>query len=311
MAFPPDRPLRCTYVPKKTSGTTPKFDCRLEGGEIVKVKYGANPEVPAEIAATRLLAALGFAADHVSHVVDLECLGCPPHPFRTRQIAEMFFLVPVLDWTIDVRRKRTFDHVAVERKFHAAPIEAGEVTGWEWADLDRVDASKGGAGRAELDALRLIAVVLGHWDNKASNQRLVCLDRLDTGNDNAAVPCRQPILMLQDLGATFGPNKLNHRSWAETAIWEPGDGKCVATMASLPYDGATFRPVAISEEGRSLLVRKLSLLHESDLHALFLDAGFPDPVTGQRRAEDVSPWVRTFQQKVDDLAKHPPCPSAP
>ena len=30
--------------------------------------------------------------------------------------------------------------------------------------------------RADLDALRLLARVLAHWDNKSENQRLVCLD---------------------------------------------------------------------------------------------------------------------------------------
>jgi hypothetical protein len=40
--------------------------------------------------------------------------------------------------------------------------------------LPLVDPAKGGATRAELDALRLTAILLGHWDNKASNQRLVC-----------------------------------------------------------------------------------------------------------------------------------------
>ena len=38
-----------------------------------------------------------------------------------------------------------------------------------------VDPSKGGAPRAHVDALRLLAVFLAHWDNKAENQRLVCL----------------------------------------------------------------------------------------------------------------------------------------
>lgn len=311
--FPARQPLECTYVPKPISGTTPKFDCRLSSGEVVKVKYGANPEVPAEVAATRLLTSLGFAADHVEHVAEVACLGCPPHPFRTRQLAEMLFLAGPLERSLNYGRMRTFDHVAVERKFDAEPITAGEVSGWQWSDLDRVDSSQGGAGRAELDALRLIAVLLAHWDNKPSNQRLVCLDARrgdDTTDGDTGAPseCQRPLLMLQDLGATFGPKKLNHRNWARTPIWESPDG-CVATMASLPYNGATFQRRAISEEGRALLVARLSRLADAEMHALFREAAFPDAVSGDARAADVSPWVRTLQQKIREIADHPPCVS--
>ncbi|HUF25241.1 MAG TPA: hypothetical protein VMN81_14000, partial [Vicinamibacterales bacterium] len=36
MAEGPD--IECRYKPKTTSGTTPKFDCELPGGDVVKVK---------------------------------------------------------------------------------------------------------------------------------------------------------------------------------------------------------------------------------------------------------------------------------
>lgn len=308
-AFPAGQPLRCTYIPKPNSGTTPKFDCRLADGEVVKVKYGNNPEVPAEVAATSFLVALGFAVDHVSLVDDVECVGCPPHPYRTRQLAEMLFLSAVLDRSLDFGESRHYRHAAVERKFDAEPIEAGDVEGWQWSDLDLVDDAQGGASRAELDALRLVAVLLAHWDNKPSNQRLVCLDprRDDDAGDDAGT-CRQPLLMLQDLGATFGPKKLNHANWSRTPIWEAGQ-HCVATMASLPYNGATFRPVTISEDGRRLLTSRLSRLTEDEMHALFRAAGFPDAATGAPRAADVTPWVRTLQEKIAAIANHPPCPS--
>lgn len=304
------QPLRCTYVPKPNSGTTPKFDCRLADGDVVKIKYGNNPEVPAEVAATTFLRTLGFAADDVSLVTDVECIGCPPHPYRTRQLAEMLFLSGVLDRSLNFSESRRYTHVAVERKFDAEPIEAGDVKGWQWSDLDLVDEAQGGAPRAELDALRLVAVLLAHWDNKPSNQRLVCLDpgREDDGGDDST-ECRQPLLMLQDLGATFGPKKLDHANWSQTPVWE-SDGTCVATMASLPYNGATFRPVAISEDGRRLLAGRLARLSEDEMHALFRKAGFPDADTGTPRAVDVSPWVRTLQEKIAAIANHAPCPSA-
>src|SRR5437870_7005896 len=57
--------IRCRYVYTRISGTTPKFDCTLDDGERIRVKYG-SPEVHAQVAATELLATLGFGADDVS-----------------------------------------------------------------------------------------------------------------------------------------------------------------------------------------------------------------------------------------------------
>ena len=58
--------------------------------------------------------------------------------------------------------------------------------GWAWYELESIDGSVG-ATHAELDALRLAAIVLAHWDNKAANQRLVCLSQ-----DDVTTPCSQP-----------------------------------------------------------------------------------------------------------------------
>ena len=60
--FPVDAVVPCRFKPGGVGGNTPKFDCELESGEKVRVKYGRdNPEVFAEVIATRLLSALGFA----------------------------------------------------------------------------------------------------------------------------------------------------------------------------------------------------------------------------------------------------------
>jgi hypothetical protein len=131
----------------------------------------------------------------------------------------MLFLSGVYDRFLAGESRRTYRHVAVERKFDAPSIEAGDVSGWEWSELDRVDPSLGGASPADLDALRLVAVLLAHWDNKPSNQRLVCLDgrRDEKGESQSPGPCQRPLLMLHDLGATFGPKKLDHAGWTRTS----------------------------------------------------------------------------------------------
>jgi hypothetical protein len=300
----------CDYVPKAVSGTTPKFDCRLPAGEMVKVKYGRTPEVHAEVAATRLLAALGFAADHVSFVRELQCRGCPPAPYRTRQVAELFFLSRLVDWFADSDAFRTYRDVAVERKFEGDGIEAAGFKGWQWAELDLVKPERGGAGRGELDALRLMAVVLGHWDNKSSNQRLVCLD---TGDDSSAgqQACAKPLLMLQDLGSTFGPRKLNQERWSRAPVFIDAE-RCVVSMRDMPYDGATFVDATISEAGRSLLARRLRSLSDAQIQALFLGAAFPDPdgdASQREQPTDVSDWVRTLKDKIAQVAERAPCPA--
>ena len=82
-------PLTCRYLSEAPSGTSAKFDCVLDGGEIIKVKYGRNSEIHAETAATRLLATLGFAADHVRIVPLVRCYGCPRFPFLATQLLSL------------------------------------------------------------------------------------------------------------------------------------------------------------------------------------------------------------------------------
>ena len=64
----------------------PKFDCVLRNGDVVKVKYGRNPEVHGEAAASRLLTALGFGADSNYLIEHLRCYGCPRFPFQTTMV---------------------------------------------------------------------------------------------------------------------------------------------------------------------------------------------------------------------------------
>ena len=71
-----------------------------------KVKYGGTPEIPSEIAATRLLHALGFGADRVSRVDVVRCHGCPIQPFHTRALLEMLNLDGYVDKRIDYSSSR-------------------------------------------------------------------------------------------------------------------------------------------------------------------------------------------------------------
>jgi hypothetical protein len=290
--------VSCEFVPKKISGTTPKFDCRQKNGDVVKIKYGWSPERYGEVAATKLLAALGFGADRVEFVEHVRCFGCPKWPFEMRILAEQFFLAGAFERGLNYKSSHEFDWATIEHKAKGREVEVDDFEGWDWRELALVKTSAGGATPEELDALRLISVFLAHWDNKNTNQRLLCKDEA----------CKTPLLILQDMGATFGPTKVNYDAWSALPIWKDAAG-CVVSMETLPYEGVLFPPVQISEGGRALLAARLKKMSEAQIHALFRGARFPDPVSGNAPAHDLTPWVRAFQKKVREIADRPPCPS--
>jgi hypothetical protein len=302
----PDGLLECRFVPEPVSGTTPKFDCELPNGEVVKVKYGSTPERHGEVAATRLLAALGFGADRVEFVDRLRCVGCPPMPFALAQLADLFMLPGLVTWGADAGRSRDFERVTVERTLPGRKVEVGDLEGWGFFELDVVDASAGGATREEVDALRLMAIFLAHWDNKTANQRLTCLDDPDGPKD---ATCATPLVMLQDVGATFGPSKADWRGWQDAPLWaDAGQESCRVSMAAMPYNGGTFVPVDISEGGRQLLAGRLRQLDARQIAELFEAARFPDAGSGGDAG--VEAWVALFLERVSRLADRPPCPSS-
>ncbi len=305
--------VNCEFVPKKVSGTTPKFDCRLASGEVVKIKYGWSPERHGEVAATRLLNALGFGADRVSMVEHVRCNGCPRWPFETRILAEQFFLAGLFERSVNDERAREFEWASIEHKIPGREIEVGEFKGWDWRELALVDRAAGGASDAELDALRLMAVFLAHWDNKATNQRLVCAgpdtsEKQDLEDPESSGTCKTPLLILQDVGATFGPTKVKYGAWAALPVWKD-PARCIVSMETLPYNGILFPPIPISEGGRSLLAARLRKLSDAQIYAIFQGARFPDPVTEEVPARDLTPWVQAVQKKVREIADHTPCPS--
>ncbi len=303
---PPTAPhIDCRFALSDLGGTTPKFHCLLDGGDEIRAKYGIGSEIPAEAAATRLLSALGFGADNVMLVERLRCHGCPKEPFVTSKVVEATGTEGVYERVVDPDGYEEFEWAAVESRFDAASIEAEEKKGWAFFELDTVDPAKGGAPRAHVDALRLIAVFLAHWDNKADNQRLVCLS--EDWPDGR--PCREPFLLLQDVGATFGPKKVDLAAWEKAALWEDR-ATCTVTMKEMPYNGGTFRSTRISESGRRLLVGLLAQLTDQQLVDLFSGARFDQPRRPLMQTAPVPDWVHAFKGRVAAISEGPPCPDA-
>ena len=302
-AFPPEALVRCAYVrpPDGTPlGRTPKFLCRdVHAGrdEVLLIKWGAdNGEVYAEVASSRLLWALGFPADHM-YPVRVECAGCPEDPWGTVE--------PEPGTT------RTFTPAVVKRPFPGRTIEEYADQGWTWKELEQADPAVGGAPRAHVDALRLLAAFLQHRDSKPGNQVLVCPERAvvpeddddaDDLDEDDEMDCREPVAVVGDLGSTLGgparvfTHKMALEAWAGTPVWKD-PRRCIANLTAELAATDGLEDPAIGEEGRRFLSTLLDALDDRQVRAIFTVA------RGASRG-GVSGWVAAFERRRDDV-RHP------
>lgn len=283
-AFKPGETVTCNFVPHEHgSGSTPKFDCALPSGRELKVRYGnRNGEVYAQVAATRLLWALGFPANRM-YPVKVVCRGCPPNPFKDRTPGDR--ATPVV-----------FDPATIDEKADGRTIETKPEEGWSWRELDLIDEKAGGAPARERDALKLLAVLMQHSSNKAINQRIVCRDE---------PACRHTVMMLSDVGKTFGrANALNNddiaavnfKEWSRIAIWDGTGRECVGNLPG-SWSGTLHNP-RIGEDGRKFLSGLLDQLTDAQLHDLFDVAR----VTARDPSATISDWVAAFKRKRTEIA---------
>jgi hypothetical protein len=304
-AFKDSAVVECRMVVKGMGGTTPKFDCERPDGDVIRVKYGrGNPEIHAEVAATRLLTALGFGADRMFVVRRIACAGCPRFPYQSLRCLDETGLENLcFPKGIDFSRVTEFEHAVIERRLDGRRIESTEDQGWAWFELDTIDPAAGGAPRAHVDALKLLAVLIAHWDNKAPNQRLLCLP----GGDTPEGGCTRPLAILQDVGASFGPTKLDLHNWRAQPVWAD-PRTCLVSMEHLPWGGGTFPEQRISEAGRQFLLNLLTQLSSAQVKDLFAGARVQasEGITGEGRQPRA--WAAAFADKVRQIAEAGPCP---
>lgn len=284
-AYAPFATVPCDYVFEKPYGGSAKFECAVAPGDQVKVKYGKdNVEVYAEVAATRLMWALGFGSDRW-YPVTVVCHGCPPDPFHDQSKR--------LDSV-------TFDIAAIERKMAGKTMETKPDEGWAWKELDQVDPSAGPDLKTHRDALKLLAVFLQHTDSKPVQQRLICPPEAEGGG---TAPCSRPFMFIHDSGLTFGrANLLNSNQasgaaydrWAAVPIWKDPK-RCVGKLSG-SLSGTLTDPV-ISEAGRKFLSDLLAQLTDGQVHDMFDVARF-----GQRSNISIDAWVDLFKKKRQEIA---------
>ena len=169
-------------------------------------------------------------------VEKVRCYGCPTEPFVTMKTLGLAGMEKLYGKVMDQSEYKDFEWAAVERVHYGRPIESDEVEGWAFFELELIDPGKGGAPRAHVDALRLLAVFLAHWDNKSENQRLVCLSDEDwaTGsNARGHTRCCRTSARRGDRAKSICPK------WEKAPIWADR-ASCTVSMDALPYHGATF-----------------------------------------------------------------------
>ncbi len=289
-AFTSNEWVNCEYVEKDQTGHSPKFTCETSPGKEVKVKYGPrNAEVFGEVLASRLFWALGFAADQM-YPVRVKCKGCPRDPKEGPEGTAPFVI---------------FDPSAIERKLPGRSMETKRDSGWKWSELEDIGPGASPGARAQRDALKLLAAFVQHTDSKSANQRLLCPEGQEVGKTG----CKAPILMISDLGLTFGhatlliqnKNSVSLDTWAQIPVWKDGDA-CVASLKG-SLTGSLSNP-KIGEPGRAFLAGLLTQLSDAQLRDLFENARVKrrssDPSSDPEKEPAlarVADWIAAFKAK--------------
>jgi hypothetical protein len=321
--------VACDFVPKPLAGWTEKFLCRLDSGRIVKVKYLEDErfkEAFGEVLGTRLSWALGFYADKMLPVRVI-CRNCPKRPWNyvnartNRRALDDQGLIRSFPSEAEIGTYE-FDPAAIEERIDAVPIEQRKDQGWSWKSLARVDASLGGATKAEIDALKLLNAFVQNADNAHEQNTLACPRSELVEDERRGVTCRRPILYVDDLGAVFGrgggttrhAGRVDYAGWKARRVWRSTE----SSKARLASIGWVFNPTtlidpSISEEGRALLSKLLAELSDAQIADLFraariekLHQTMPDGAFG-RREVTVDDWVKLFKEKREEIATHSGC----
>jgi hypothetical protein len=324
-----DQLVTCDFVPKVLRGWTEKFLCRMDDGRVFKVKYiegDRYKEAVGEVLGTRLFWALGFYADRVIPV-RVRCQQCPREPWRWVNARKNKGRTDA-DGTLRALPREaevgtyTFDPATIEEPLDAEVIEEHKDQGWSWRVLDDVDASSGGATRAEIDAFKLLNAFVQNADNGHEQNSLVCPHGEGMESPGRAT-CRRPVLYVSDLGAVFGrgggltsyQGRVDYEGWKEREVWRDA-GSCRARLAAI---GFIVHPTGlidpkIGEAGRALLAGLLARLSDQQIADLFraaridrLHQTMPDGAGG-RREVTVADWVTLFKAKRDEITHHPGCP---
>jgi len=160
------------FAKEDLSGTNPKFVVTDQDGVQWKIKLGA--EAKPEVAASRLVWAVGYFTNEDYYLADIHITGLPAKLHRGRQFIGAGGIVH------DARMQR-MDKTTSKK-----------IGNWPWKQGPF-------AGTRELNGLRALMAVINNWHLKDDNNKVFAEKRLEAVAD----PPRQTYIV-SDLGASFG-----------------------------------------------------------------------------------------------------------
>jgi hypothetical protein len=204
-----------------------------------------------------------------------------------------------------------FDPAVIERE-SGHKVEVPGYEGWAFPELDKIGTTPGGATRAQLDALKLIAVFIQHSDSKPGQQEIVCAEGRKEKDAEGNETCEEAWLVIKDLGGSFGKatrlnsSKMKLSDWDSTAIWKDAK-QCVGDMPR-SFTGSLEDP-KISEAGRRFLATQLTKLSDRQIRDLFTVSDVVrrgeeiEGKDGKKRKVTVDDWARVFKRKRAEIVQ--------
>jgi hypothetical protein len=288
---------------------------RLEADQ-VKINYLVPPypnhsrrdnEVFTQVAATRLLWALGFPADSQYSALAVNCVGCSTDPFKDNLKENTAALTD---------RAVAFRVAAVERLFPGDALEVNDDDTWSWTDAAQLYAGSWNRDqKVAFDAYRLALGMLAYHNPLDSQNRLVCAE----WKAGAAGPriCSRVVMMVQDVGSTFGKPGSFGNSRGDFSDWETERVFANADRCELQYP--LKNAATVLEDARALLARRLETLDRERVRAIFYAARFDmmdlkqvnrlrhggGSDSGQAAIDE---WTNAFMQRAAEVRNARNCP---
>jgi hypothetical protein len=251
-----------TFVEEDSSGTQPKIVVRDSSGSTWVVKFGA--EARAEVAANRIVHALGYAAEENYFV----------HAGKIDNVSDL---------------KRASSHVTPSGVFLEARFTLKDpaivVTNEEWTFHESPFA-----GRQELSGLLILMTMLNNWDIRGAANNDVVRVTLPDGRQELRY-------LVADLGATFGRmggrisqhSKWNLADYKVEGFIEKVEGGVV----HLDYDGVDSKMDRVPVEHARWFASIVSQLTEPQVRRAFEAA--------QAKPEEIEGFAKRFVEKIGEL----------
>ncbi len=310
------------------AGKTPKFWCIDKNGNRLKIKYQnintkeLNDGIFGETLSTRLFWMLGFPADSI-YPVQVKCSNCPEKPWdyiqgyfaKVKQDRGEHISEGEKKYIQELSKPRVqnllINTAVIEIKFPHDTIEIKKNQGWSWQEFKKI-LTKDNHYRIHHEALALLSAFIQHADNKPEQQRLVCMDEERKKDEK----CKNPVIMIQDLGFSFGHGYIDGGRKTSTAslngfinapIWS-SEEQCITKINYYKWTGEEAN-IQISEDGRAFFVNLINQLTDDDLINLFVPARLylkPELINieGQDRAVTIMDWIKAFKERTSKISSH-------